>query len=50
MQSQQISDLFVGRKEEIELFESWLADEHAPTWVFYLHDEAKEQEKKYRLL
>lgn len=46
MQSQQISDLFVGRREEIALFENWLADDHSPASVLYLHDEAEEPEKK----
>lgn len=45
MQNQQVSDRFVGRKEEIDLFERWLVDEHAPA-IFYLHDETEEQAKK----
>ncbi len=46
MQSQKISDLFVGRTEEIALFEKWLADDQSPISLLYLHDEAKEPEKK----
>ena len=45
MQSQQMSDLFVGRKEEIKLFENWLADE-ASSQLLYVYDEVEEIEKK----
>lgn len=45
MQGQQMSELFVGRKKEINLFENWLADDEAP-WIFYAHDATEEQEQK----
>jgi tetratricopeptide (TPR) repeat protein len=46
MQSQQIGDLFVGRKKEIALFEHWLTNDAPSAWILYFHDEAEEPAKK----
>lgn len=45
MSRQGANEHFVGRTQEIQLFEHWLLDPHAP-WILFVHDLATEQEKK----
>jgi tetratricopeptide (TPR) repeat protein len=45
MYKQQYVDHFIGRSEEIDTFTRWLSDPNAP-WILYVHDAAKEDEKK----
>jgi tetratricopeptide (TPR) repeat protein len=45
METYEKSNNFIGREQEVQLFESWLQDP-TPPWILYFHDAAEEKEKK----